>query len=35
MQMFSMRYVFYTLDIYEVIYKAQLAATLLLGGMGI
>lgn len=30
-----MRYVFYTPDVYEVIYKAQLAAVLLLGGMGI
>lgn len=30
-----MRYVFYTRDVYEVIYKAQLAAALLLGGMGI
>lgn len=35
MQMFRVRYVFYTLDVYEVIYKAQLAAALLLGGMGI
>lgn len=35
MQMFSMRYVFYTLAVYEIIYKAQLAVVLLLGGMGI
>lgn len=30
-----MRYVFYTLPVYEIIYKAQLAVVLLLGGMGI
>lgn len=35
MQMFSICCVFYTLDVYEVIYKAQLAAVLLQGGMGI
>lgn len=35
MQMFNMWYVFYTLDIYEVIDKAQLAAAVLLGGMEI
>lgn len=35
MQMFNMWYVFYTLDVYEVIDKAQLAAALLLGAMGI
>lgn len=35
MQMFSMQYVFYMLDVYEVIHKAQLAAALPLGGMGI
>lgn len=33
--MFNMWYVFYTLDIYEVIDKAQLAAAVLLGGMEI
>lgn len=35
MQMFSVQYVLYMLDVYEVIYKAQLVAALLLGGMGI
>lgn len=35
MQMFRMRYEFYTLDVYEVIYKARLEASLHLGGMRI
>jgi len=35
MQMFSVRYVLYTRDVYEVIHEAQLAAALLRGGMGI